>query len=91
MFIVKNQNGAIIQVYGVEPIDNDEDTYDATYSIMGIIDPVKPIKTLLGEYKSKKIRDIVMEAIEEMLDPFVMPTDSEECENIKSYDNYYDG
>ena len=75
MFIVKNQNGAIIQVYGVEPIDNDEDTYDATYSIMGIIDPVKPINTLLGEYKSKKVRDVVMEAIEEILEPFIIPED----------------
>ena len=84
MFIVKNQNGAIIQVYGVEPIDNDDYEDDLSYSIMGIIDPIQPTKTLLGEYKSKIMRDLIMQGIEEILQPFEMPLDVDEddyCDN----------
>ena len=89
MLIVKNQSGAIIQVYGVEPITecgNDDDDEDI-YLIMGIVDPIKPIRTLLGEYSSKELRDAVMNAIEDLLEPFIMPKEKELDEYVEELKN----
>ena len=87
MLIVKTQNGVIIQVYGVEKYDHDDTNDEAdedyeelgskSYIIYGILDTVKPVRMIIGEYSTLTARDMVFDGIEEYLNPFIIPDDIE--------------